>query len=240
MKKIICGGCSFSQDGIGGVPPGLVHDGGNSFLPAPDYKPAEPRSWSSFLAAELAVNSFVNVAASSHGNILTAMTIRYLLDNFPYSSSDTLVLFNITEPARFDQICDHDSHLKSQFIPWQENVIPFAFIDRRTDFLQSIEKQTGSACVERLTGMWLRCLCDYLKSSGFKFAFMTMKDYRDIAAYQWLYDEFPNRLIRLDSESNMIDFCVVQGMIISDQDQHPNLLGHQTIAKKVLEFLQRS
>jgi len=240
MQKIICGGCSFSHDGIGGVPPGLDHNGGNSFLHDPNFLVANPRSWTSYVAAELAADSFVNVAASGHGNILTAITIRYLLDTFPYSPSDTLVLFNVTDPARFDQICDHESHFKSAAIPWKQSDIPFAFVDRRTDFLRTIEKQTGQQCVERMTSMWLRCLCDYLKNSGFRFAFMTMSDYQDIATYKWLYDEFLNQLIVLDDESNMIDFCVNRGMTISDQDLHPNLFGHQTIAKKVLGFLEQS
>lgn len=238
MRKVICGGCSFTQDGIGGIPPGLDHDGGNSFLSDSDYSAAQPRSWASYLAAELAATSFVNVAASGHGNILTSITIRYLIDTFSYSPSDTLVLFNVTDPARFDQMCDHESDLKSKFIPWKQSDIPFTFVNRSTDFLRTIEKQTGQRCVEHMTSMWLRCLCDYLQNLGFQFAFMTMSDYQDVAAYQWLYDQFGDRLIELDNESNMIDFCVNQSMTVSDHDLHPSLFGHQTIATKVLEFLK--
>jgi hypothetical protein len=240
MKKIICGGCSFTADGIGGTPPSLDNDGGNSFVYDIDHMVTQPRSWASHLAANLAPNSFVNVAANAHGNILTAITIPYLLDTFQYDPSDTLVLFNISDPARFDQMCDHESYYKSEFIPWQEKMIPFAFIDRHSDFLRNIQKHTGTRCVERLTAMWLQFLCKYLKENGFQFAFMTMSNYRDVEAYRWLYDRFEDKFIELDGNGSMKDFCLRRNLTVSEDDLHPNLLGHKLIAHRVLEFLKLS
>ncbi len=142
-KNLISGGCSFTANGIGGCPPTQDSAGGCSFIDDPNFKVLNPRSWSGFLSTLLNVKSFVNVASSSHGIVLTVNSIIELLNRFNYSPENTLIVFNITEPGRLDVPCDFDHPDKCKWIPWSQDLIPYSYIDRMCNFNKLCEKIKG-------------------------------------------------------------------------------------------------
>ena len=242
IKNIIAAGCSFTKDGIGGFPPTPNDPGTNNFLDRPKdgYNGADPKSWASMIAKELAVDSMVNVAASSHGNILLSNSIFSLLQDFRYDPEVTLILFNISEPTRLDIPCDFDHHDASKFIPWSKEIIKHSYLSYLNNTLENTKREVGPDAISCLTSSSLWLLMDFLRAKGYKFAFMTMADYTQDQYLGPLIKRFNENFLKLDQWNSMKEFCVHNNLTVSEKDMHPSVIGHQQIADRMSDFLHRS
>lgn len=233
-KNLIVGGCSFTADGIGGIPPTQYSNGGCSFINDSNFISATPVSWAGCLAKLLDVKSFVNVAAHSHGINLTVNAIIELLNKFNYSPDNTLIVFNITDPGRLDVSCDFDHHDKSKWVPWDQNLIPYSYIDRNNDFVKSCERNQGLDQVEISNVNILELFMCTLEQRKFDFYFLLMKNYLDHPTLGKVIQKHQSHLIDIDGHNNMYDYSVANKLLVAD-DFHPNLQAHKNISEIVYE-----
>lgn len=238
FRNIIASGCSFSSNGLGGLPPTLQHpDGACSFIPDPDYQSIEPVSWTSILAKKINIKSFVNVAAASHGNVLVANNILTLINRFNYSAIDTLVLFNLSDPARMDVMCDWNRNSKSARCDWPDQVLPYGYIDRNVDLVKKTTQMMGVDQVELFTSNAILGMMSFLKHRGFKFYFTMMRDYRDNLHLGPVIQEFSDHLVTLSPGVGMYEHASILNFL-ADDNHHPNLEGYHSIALQVLNKIK--
>jgi len=233
IKNLLTSGCSFTSDGMGGVPPTKLNAGGCSFVSAGDYNATQPNSWPGFLAQQLKATSLFNTASSAHGNMLVANTLLECVNRFQYFPEDTVIVFNISEPARLDLICGYD-HPDADHanVPWNKDFIPYTFIKRSSQLIVQLQKQLGFEHVEFLTSNCVEFLFNFLEQRGFAFYFLTMMDYNQ-SCLQKTLDKFSSHFISLDPGSNMIDFTRITNNQKSDKDFHPSVHGHELMAQQI-------
>lgn len=224
IKNLIVGGCSFTANGLGGSPPTKSSGGGNSY----NHGALSPWSWAGHLSRMLDVESLVNVAAAGHGNILTANAMMTLINSFNYNTDDTLIVFNLTDPARLDIICDFDCADADPWISWTKDIIPYTFLNRDRNFMRisNVDK------IERLTTATTELLFDFLEHKGFSYYFMTMNDVTQTPLND-LVEKHKARFIPLSPGKTMMNFCKLTDNTVSKSDFHPSENGHKMIAEQV-------
>ena len=229
-KHLLVSGCSFTSDGIGGLPPSLSSDGGCSFANDPEFIPRHSNSWAGFLALKLNVTSLVNTAAAGHGNILIANSILECLNRFNYSSTDTLVIVNISDPARFDAPCAYDHpEVDNKNIPWDYTLLPYSYMNRNNKIIKDIEKNIGIDQIEYLTTNYVEFLFTLLENRNIDFYFLIMNDFNN-SYLTTVFDKFDRHFIKLNPGISMIQFCQQTNSTVSADDYHPNIVGHKQIA----------
>jgi hypothetical protein len=228
VQHLIVGGCSFSADGIGGCPPDHKSNGGCSYIQDPDYVASEPNNWVGFLARKLSVQSLVNLAASSHGNILTSYSIFELLKKYNYDVKNSLIIFNLTDPFRVDIPCDFYDKKADENIPWDKDILSHSYQKIQHCVSESMEKYTSES---------VRFLLEYLKLKGFKFYFLLMNDYTDHKYLGPIVNEFQDHLIAIDPGPSMMEFAISTKNTVSNTDFHPNLNGHKLIAEQIYSHI---
>lgn len=236
FKNIIASGCSFTEDGIGGVPPSPIDTlGGNSFLEIQNSP--TPKSWASMIAKQLQATSFVNLAASGHGNISIANNMLTFLKRFTYNPAETLILFNITDPFRLDIPCDLLNSEQSCYSEWPEEIIPFKYIvSKESKILVDLTKTMGVDQVEILTSNMLLGMMSYLKQNNFNFKFLLMSDYTTHPTLTPVISSFSNNLIKLTPGIGMREFSNAINNLHSD-GWHPGIEAHRAIADCVINSL---
>ena len=239
INNIIAGGCSFTQDGISGVPPDHNQIGGNSFLAYPDDNIVAkvPKTWAGIISQRLAVKNMVNLAAGGHGNLLTANSLFSVLTKFNYPKDQTLILFNITEPTRLDMPCEFSHQDRCADIHWGPEILPLTYLSHSCSSIKKLKHQLGSDAISYLTSNSLQFFLSFLKSKQYKFLFLTMCDYTSDRYLGPILNQYQKNYVTLDQFNNMMDFCVHNQVTVSDKDYHPNITGHEMIADKVLNFL---
>jgi len=238
IEHVVVSGCSFTADGIGGSPPNPTDlKGSCSFIKYDGIETAEPRSWIGFVAQALKVTSLVNLAAGGHGNALVAINLINVLSRHNYDPSKTLVLFNITDPARLDLVCDYYDIQASRRVSWPSTVLPYSFLDPGSRALQQIKHQMGVEQIELFSSTHLQGLFGWLKSQGYRFRFLTMRDYTQCEPLWSAIAPYYTEHIPLEEFQGMMEFVQHRQSTISQQDTHPNLQGHSLIAQCVLVAL---
>lgn len=239
FNNIVAGGCSFTQDGVSGCPPLADNNGGNSFLDYPDdnITASIPKSWVGMISQKLAAKSIVNVAAGGHGNLLTANSLLSMLTRFNYPRDQTLVLFNITEPTRLDIPCEFSHQDRSVDIHWGPDILPLTYLSHSCATVKQFKYQIGPDAIAFLTSNSIKFLLDFLKSNHYTFLFLTMCDYTNDRYLAPMIQQYQQHYVMLDQFNNMMDFCVHNQVTISSKDHHPNTVGHQMIAQRVLQHL---
>lgn len=239
IKNIVASGCSFTSNGTGGLPPSTLHPtGACSFIPDPDYETMEPLSWAGMIAKKLNVKSFVNLAASSHGNILVANNITYLINNFNYNPEDTLILFNLSDPARLDILCDWNDKSKSSRCHWDESILPFGYLDRDSVLVKKV-LLTMQDYVEMVTSNAILGMMSFLKYKKFNFYFTVMMDYRDNNYLGPVIEKFKDHFVALEPGTSMYQHTKILNLLSADK-LHPNIKGHESISTQVLNRIKHS
>ena len=233
VENIVAGGCSFSADGMGGLPPAADYTGGCSFI-QPD---SQPGSWVGFVAQQLQVNSLVNVAAHSHGNMLTSNSILEILRRYPYNYKTTLVVFNITDPARLDIPCEFAHPDRSIYIPWTEEIIPYSYFKR--DICSNFVKSMGIESAEHITTNAVEFLFNFLENNNIAYCFTTLRDYSDHPILGPVIQHRQAHWVSLDPGQGMYDYCQSKNLIGAD-GFHPNRLGHKLISEQVFNHINIS
>jgi len=228
MKHIIAGGCSFTEDAIGGTPPTKENPwGGNSYTHNPN---TIIKSWAGYVAKELNSSSFVNLATASRGNYHTYLTLLHILtDNrYLYNNKNTLVLFNISDLGRLD--IPVDDLTATSWHTWGD-IIPFGFLHDPKNIYKLMQQEQ----VETISLFAIRSLIDFLKINNYQYRFTLMYDYlKDQRVNDLVAD---NKNLVLTPNNGMAEYCVANDLCISDDDNHPNVEGHASIGKIVLNTL---
>ena len=239
IRHIIASGCSFTADGIGGLPPSLTHpNGGCSFVNDLNYQASIPKTWVGHVAKELKIDSLVNLAASSHGNIMIANNIMSLLSQFPYDPETTIILFNISDPARLDLMCSWEHPNKCNYCDWSQDILPYTYIKRDSEPVNYVSKNIGIEQIEILSSNAILGMMSYLEKNKFNFKFLLMSDYRSHTHLGPIIKKFQSRMIELGSHAGMKEFVANVGLNTKDQF-HPDSEGHQRIAEVVLKTLSK-
>jgi hypothetical protein len=237
LKNIVVSGCSFSADALGGLPPTKDYSGGNSFREDPDYTTSVPTTWASFLAKKINPDSFVNCAAGSHGNYLISKTLIDMLEKFNYSPKNTLVVFNISQMARMDVLCDYNT--KNFNIPWPQDILDYSFLKPRSyewcRVLYDLEESRGEdGDVEELVKFnteRLNDLFEYLDNNKYPFVFTTLADYTDLPLVQ----KYKEHYIQLPG-NGMFEFASSLDEISEDKF-HPTVEGQYQISNVAYDFI---
>jgi hypothetical protein len=235
---ILASGCSFTSDGPGGLPPNEVNpDGGCSFIDAGEFETAIPKSWAGILAKQMQCKSFLNLASSSHGNILVAMSLIETLTRYPaYQPSNTLVVFNLTDPARLDTACAHNHPDCSTRISWSKEILPLAFLCPDSKTNNSIRKNVGIDQIEIMSQHAVLSLLNFLEQKKFNYRFIMMRNYLKHAGMANVLKDYQHNLITLPGVG-MEEYCIMNNLTISKHDTHPNQQGHTAIAEIVYNTL---
>lgn len=238
ITHIVSSGCSFTQDGIGGVPPDYRHPfGGCSFVDSGDYIPSTPRAWASILAKKTQCQSLVNFASSSHGNILISMTLIEALTRYSeYSSENTLVIFNLTDLGRLDIPCSYSHPDRTSDAPWNNTILPFTFLSNKSKIYSTIAKNIGVEQIEIMSEHAILALLNFLEQRKFNYRFMIMQEYSKNSNMEGIIDKHRHSLVELPGGS-MVNYCIMNKATISKTDMHPNLKGHEMLADIVYNTL---
>lgn len=234
IKHLLASGCSFTQDGIGGMPPYENFCGASSFRNYEGIQVAECKSWASFLSKLLDVESFVNFASSSHGNVLISKTIIDALEKFSYDPLDTFVIFNISSLDRLDVICEWSSEDKSSFVPWDQNLLDYTFAKPRSEVWKAEFNKLSLDAIYMLSLNALNTLFEYLNNHGYNYIFTTLEDYTDLPLIQ----SNLNHMVTLDSTNGMYEYCNANNLLSTD-NFHPSTEGHKQIAEHVYNFIKK-
>lgn len=239
IKHLLVGGNSFTQDGIGGVPPTERSDGGCSYLDQGGYIPSRPNSWASWVAKNLNVTSFVNTAAASHGNFLICDALIYMLSNYQYKPEDTFVLFNISIPERLDFFCEFSHPDFSKFIPWSKDLIPFGYITRESSSKRFVEKTAGLDLIPLMGWQKIVALVNFLENKKFQYAFLTTEDYTNDKNFQQLIQGREDKFISLEPGVGMLEWGQLTGLN-TENNYHPDDAGRQVIADVVCKWIKNN
>lgn len=236
-KNLLVSGNSFTQDGIGGLPPGNNTEGGCSYIDQGQGHVSTPYSWAGYVAQLLGVKSCVNLAASSHSNILVANTIRHVLSTFNYSPENTLVLFNVSIANRLDVPCEFDHPNASKFIPWTQELFPHTYLDRDCKIYKSFEKNIGIDTAKTLGYTQLDFLFNYLEANGYTYYFLLtdtndLKDKEFCKMIQTRQDKF----IKINPGIAMWEYGQESGNN-TENHYHPDEAGRQDIAQQVVNYI---
>lgn len=234
ITNLIASGCSFTHDGIGGVPPTSKSIGGSSFRDYDEVKGAECKSWASFLSKFLEVDSFVNFASSGHGLVLTCNTIIDALNKYNYNQNNTLVIFNITSFDRLDVKINWNSNDISDYIPWNSDLLDYTFAKIRGPIWKQEFNQQDIKTLAKTSETALQTLFDYLEQNKFKFVFTMMENYLG----NQLIQKHKHHLVSLDPGKGMYEFCKAKQLLAED-NFHPSIEGHKQIANQVYNFIKK-
>lgn len=238
-KNLLVSGNSFTQDGIGGLPPTKNSDGGNSFLDQGQGHVSTPGSWASIVAQSLKVQSFVNLAASSHSNILVANSLRHVLSNFNYSIQDTLVLFNLSIGSRLDIPCEFDHPDVSKYIPWDKNILPHSYLDRSSKAYKFCEKNIGIDIVKSLGYAQIDFLFNWLEANHYCYYFLlTNTDDLEDQDLTKIIAPRQNRLIEINPGLAMYEYGQISGNN-KENNYHPDQNGREDIAHQVIKYISK-
>ena len=232
IKNILAGGCSFTQNGVGGIPPTVEALGGNSFREDIEFTAAEPMSWASFLAKKIDPDSFTNVAVSGHGNVATNKVVCDMLKKFAYRPDNTLIVFNVSSVDRLDVVCEYD---KGEFSkpPWGNDIIDYSFLKPRGSEWKQQLLDTTIEVIEQQSVDSLYQLFDYLTKFEYPFVFTLMKDYTDLSVIQ----QYRDHLVPMPG-NGMYEFCKgINGL--SNDKFHPSTNGHQAVAELAYNFIHK-
>jgi hypothetical protein len=238
IKHILSGGCSQTQDGIGGVPPTHFSNGGCSFKWDNELKCSDPKSWVSFVAQDLNVDSLINTASSSHGNQLISNSIIEMLTRYQYNPGETLILFNITWPTRLDIPCDFDHPDRSKFVPWTQDLIPYTYLDNKSKPVQHCYKHMGADQVEQMNCISLINLFNFLENNNFlNYKFILAKDFSEHKNLSAIIKSRQQNFIPLDTiNQGIVEFVTANNL--NRDIIHPSVEGHKIISNIVIDFLK--
>jgi hypothetical protein len=234
FKHIIASGCSFTSNGAGGLPPSQEHpEGACSYITDIDYQAIDPESWAGILAQNLNVKSFVNVAASSHGNFLIANNVLTLINRFNYNPLDTLILFNLSDPARIDIPCTWNEKTKSNRCDWSDHILPFKYISRDSVLIKQLVLTMGINQIEMVTSNAVLGMMNTLKQKKFNFYFTMMCNYKNHKYLGPVISQFNDHLVTLDPGVGMMEYAGILNLTSEDKI-HPSQQGHRSISLQVL------
>ena len=229
-RHLITAGCSFTADGIGGVPPTKSNlRGGNSYV---GDNASNPKTWAGFLAKDLQVDSMVNLSFCGGGIMPTAITICDVLTRFLYRSPHTLVVFNISDPARYHVQCGLD-HPNPHAIPWDNTVLDYGWLIGH----HAVIKDMGFEQVEKQNATLLRMFMNYLINQGITFRFMTMMDYTQHDTLGAVIKDFDANYVRAQPGIGMYEYSHVINSLDPD-GIHPGVEAHRSFADMIMDSLE--
>jgi len=234
IKNLLAGGCSFTTNGIGGVPPMGTFTGGCSFRDGTHHQAAECATWASFLSQWLEVDSFVNLASGGHGLTLLRDTIIDAIERYDYNPNNTMVVFNVSSHDRLDiKIPWDDNNTSSRFIPWDSTVLDYTYAEIQGELWHKKFKQMELEDLVHMNQAALQTLFEYLDQHQYRWVFVMMRNYLDNP----LIKQHQHNLVDLSPGSGMYEFCRDQQLLSAD-NFHPSQAGYRVIAQHVYDHIK--
>lgn len=232
MLNFITTGCSFTA----GVIP-KPHDQADSWL-------LQGSVWPHFIFAKMnpAQSTFKNLALPGGGNVAALTNLIYYLETNKscLDTNNTVIGFNITEPARLDTICSLNHPginrdlccIDSTGLDHPSQELGFGWTTSGLNHRQTNIDIIGYLSVVQALA--------YLKLNKFRYFFMLMTDSIYTHAPDWfqsVLNQHSNNWITFDDCMSMHSMVLAHNLTVSDRDQHPSTEGHIKIAKYVDMFL---
>lgn len=234
FDNIIAAGCSFTADGIGGLPPGFDTDGCNSFIDYDGFPASKPFTWASHVARDLRPKSFINLAGGGHGNIMLANSVTEIINQYNYDLDRTLVIFNLSEPERLDIMCAWDHPERSGMVPWDQAIIPHSYIGPLKPSYHNFRKNMGLEQVRRQTSRVVDMFFSWLENNRIQFVFTMMNNYLAVEDMYGCISPRLDRLVQCKDHTGMYEYVCHHNLNLQD-NLHPDHRGHRNIADFVLE-----
>jgi len=203
--------------------------------------------WPHFIFAKMnpAQSTFKNLALSGGGNVAALTNLIYYLETNKsrITPTNTVIGFNITEPARLDTICNLNHIdinqdlccIDGTGIDHHSRELGFGWVTSALHHRQNNIDIVGYLSVVQALA--------YLKLNGFRYFFMLMTDSIYTHAPNWfqsVLNEHSNNWIKFDDFLSMHSLISAHHLTVSASDQHPNTEGHIKIAKYVDMFLKNN
>jgi len=239
IKNILVSGNSFTQDGIGGVPPGHGSEGGCSYINQGQGNISEPNNWVGMLSRKLDIQSLVNMAASSHGNILVADTIRSVIDIHEYPTKNTLVIVTVSISERLDVPCVFGHPDASKFVHWDNTLCGHTYLNRFSKTYKKIEKEIGLDIIADLGYERLDFLFNYLENKGYEYIILlTENEDLNNSSFLRIIKNRNHRLVNLSPGIGLHDFATITKHNTVN-NYHPDQIGNTMIADQIFNFLTK-
>lgn len=238
IQNLLVSGTSLTQDGLGGCPPTDHTLGGCSYIDqGQEVQVAIPKTWAGLVAKNLNVQSFVNMAAGSHGNFLIAKSLWSMLSRFHYDPSNSLILFNISIAPRLDIPCEFDHPDVSSYVHWGPDFCSHSYLSRTSRSFEKIAKEVGLDIVENLGYAQLDFLFNYLENRHYQYFFLLAEE-KDLEHETFLrmIELRRHRLITLDPGPGLLEFASILGHNTQD-GHHPDSMGHEIISQQVTKYI---
>jgi hypothetical protein len=236
FQNLLASGCSYTADGIGGVPPTLDSPGSSRFKDDIDYPAAPCRVWVSFLSQWLEVTSFANFASASHGMVLTKRTIVDALKKYNYTPDNTLVAFNITSFDRLDVFCDWQSEYKSPRVPWDQTYFDYTVVKNHSLPWKEEFKKLSLDEINQRSLDALSELFEYLETNKYQYFFTMLHDYTSLPIVQ----EHSDHMITLGLHNGMYEYAKAGVNLMESDNFHITPEAQEQIAKYALHVIKNA
>ena len=232
FKNIIAGGCSFTAHTLGGRPPTQFYVGENDY----SNNSLNPNSWASFVAADLKPQSFINLASGGSGNIVIANSIIDCFSRYNYEIDNTLLLFNLSGWDRYDLICDWHHPECSDYVQWNKDILPYAYIGHGKPLYEKIRKELGFNNIEHLITNFTELFLTWLDTKKINYTFTLMSEI-DRNIFNKVISTRKDKLVTFGEIMYMREYALSINQTYPDH-QHPNQQGHRQIADYAIEKIK--
>lgn len=202
--------------------------------------PKSPRVWADYLIDD--VNMYANLALPGGGNFAVAKNIMMFLARYQhYRSENTLVVFNISDMARVDVMCDPGDTDANDSFPWATAL----GINWKTHGCRPVKgiKDFGIPPAEWTNELALMGMISYLESRGFDYYFMYMLEHTSNNLSPWFrkfMDDRSRHHVVLDGHNGMMEYCHDKKLVTAEDNWHPSPEGHRRIGNIVRQHIKRT
>jgi hypothetical protein len=182
---------------------------------------------------------YANLGLSGGGNFAVANNVMMFLQRQPHFRPEhTRVLFNISDMARVDVMCEADDVTGSANFPWSSVL----GVNWRTHGCRPVKhlKRMGIPPAEWTNELALMGMISYLELRGFDYHFMYMLEHTARNLSPWFQDFMNTRAHRrvdLEGHGGMMEYCRSNNLVTDQDNWHPSIQGHGVISQLVKKHL---
>jgi hypothetical protein len=206
---------------------------------------ASLNSWPTQLQKNITSLNCINIGVSGAGNYTIGTNIVYFLElEKKYNSTNTTVIFNISDLDRIDTMCSVDHPNANKYWAWDKQlgfnwINQGGFTGQEPPFNGMLQKHMGIEQIIKVNCLSIIQCISYLELNNFNYYFMLLSDQICKDSPTWFnefLEERRDKWITFDNHQSMYSYALANNQIDTD-GFHPSSKGQKLIAQKVKEKL---